>query len=112
MTTDTERVLAEVLAVLDAQDAAATADGRSSAHLATLPGLADWWAARAGEHEQRAAAIARLRDCGWTATQHGVVRQLIVIAQVACVERAADARREARACRREAGLDASVTADA
>lgn len=91
-------VAAEVAAALDARQLATFSVSPGS----TLAEMAAWWAARAAVADERATQIARLREDGWTGTQHPVVAHLVSIAEVGCEEQARRARDEARRCRREA----------
>lgn len=104
----TDDVAAEVLAVLEAQfvgafAAAVVTDGETAADLVA------YWDRQAAAANQRAAAIRRLRESGWTATQHPIVGHLVPIAEVASEERASMARREAQRLRYRAERDGSVT---
>ena len=99
-------VAAEVLAVLDAHQHALFSAALSPEP--TPAEIAAWWDAMAAACDARAAAIARLRECGWTGAQHPVVAHLVAIAEVGCQEQARRARDEARRCRRTARDGAAV----
>ena len=99
-------VAAEVLAVLDAHQHALFSAALSPEP--TPAEIAAWWDAMAAACDARAAAIARLRECGWTGAQHPVVAHLVAIAEVGCQEQARQARDEARRCRRTARDESAV----